>query len=85
MITIFIQTLAFRKRMEIDTSDSIKYLREKISDNYNVFPEQVKLYFFHKKLDDDKKTIGEYGIIDKSLIYVVFNLQADLPYNPTYK
>ena len=60
--------------IELNKSDTIKILKEKIQDQIEVPPDEQRIIFQGKQLEDDK-TIEDYNIWNESTLHMVLRLR----------
>lgn len=60
-----------------EPDDTIKRVKVMIYACDNIEPKQQKLIFKNKHLDDDDKTLSDYGITKESTINFLLNLKGD--------
>lgn len=72
---IFVQTSSSKNiTLEVESSDTIETVKEKIASKENVKPEYLKIFFGNKELQDGR-TLADYKIIKESTINVIFSRQ----------
>lgn len=68
---IFIKTVAGQSiTLEVELSDSIQSVKEKIQDHTGTPPDHQRLIFLGRQLQDDK-TLADYGIEKESTIEII--------------
>jgi len=65
--------------LEVETSDTLENVKQKIQDREGIPPSQQRLIFMGKPLDD-KKTVSDYEFGDKP-IHLVLVIHTDLNIN----